>query len=235
MTILAGVDGCKFGWLCITKNLENGNTKSQLFSSATELFNQNPQPQLFAIDIPIGLPDAGPRPCDVLARKMLGPKRGTSVFPAPIRSALKSETRIEADAINRSVDGRGVNVFSWGLYQKINNVDHELVSNPELSERVREIHPELSFMELNNGSSIPEPKRKPVGESIRRVLVNNYFGQNTFDTIRQQHSVNHVRNDDINDAFAALWTAERIFNGKAKVVPDVAEVDFAGLRIGIWY
>ena len=28
MTILAGVDGCKFGWVCITKEIENGAIKS---------------------------------------------------------------------------------------------------------------------------------------------------------------------------------------------------------------
>jgi predicted RNase H-like nuclease len=180
MTILAGVDGCPFGWLCITKDLNSGFIKSQVFSSATELFDQNPQPQIFAIDIPIGLPDAGRRQCDVLARKMLGSKRGTSVFPAPIRLALKSKTRLEANEINRSVDGRGVNVFSWSLYPKINAVDHVLVSNPELSEKVFEIHPELSFMALNNSNPILEPKHKSEGQSIRRVLVNNYFGPNIF-------------------------------------------------------
>ena len=235
MTVLAGVDGCKFGWLCITKDLNSGIIKSQIFSSAAELFDQNPQPQIFAIDIPIGLPDADPRQCDMLARKMLGPKRGTSVFPAPIRNALKSQTRIEADAVTRSVDGRGVNVFSWSLYPKINDVDHMLVDNPELSKRVFEIHPELSFMELNNSNPILEPKREAEGESIRRDLVNNYFGPNIFDLIRQQFSATHVGNDDINDAFAALWTAERLFNGKAKVIPDMIEFDSFGLRMGIWY
>jgi predicted RNase H-like nuclease len=143
--IFAGVDGCPFGWLCITKDLSNGIIESQIFSFAKELFDQNPQPQIFAIDIPIGLPDADPRQCDMLARKMLGPKRGTSVFPAPIRPALKSKTRHEANEINRSADGRGVNVFSWGLYPKIKDVDHVLVNNPELSKKVFEIHPELSL------------------------------------------------------------------------------------------
>jgi len=235
MTVLAGVDGCKFGWLCITKDLNSGIIKSQIFSSATELFDQNPQPQIFAIDIPIGIPDEGSRQCDVLARKMLGPKRGTSVFPAPIRSALKSNTRDEADAVTRSVDGRGVSPFSWSLYPKINAVDHVLVSNHELREKVFEIHPELSFMALNNRNPILEPKRESKGESMRRVLVNNYFGTNIFDLVRQQFSATNVGNDDINDAFAALWTAERLFNGKAKVIPDVIEFDSLGLRMGIWH
>src|SRR5258708_162894 len=36
---------------------------------------------VIAIDIPIGLTDHGPRRCDLDARRHLGPKRGTSVFP----------------------------------------------------------------------------------------------------------------------------------------------------------
>ena len=235
MTILAGVDGCIFGWLCIAKDLNNGIIRSKIFSSAKELFDQKPQPQIFAIDIPIGIPETGSRRCDQEVRRMLGPKRGTSVFPAPIRPALKSKTRAEANEINRSVDGRGVSVFSWSLYPKINAVDHTLVSNPELSKKVFEVHPELSFMALNNSNPILAPKRKSEGESIRRILVNNCFGPNIFDFVRQQFSATHVSNDDINDAFAALWTAERIFNGKARIVPDVAEVDSEGLQMGIWY
>lgn len=235
MTVVAGVDGCPFGWLCITKDLNNGFINSQIFSSARELFDQNPQPQIFAIDIPIGVPDAESRQCDVLARKMLGPKRGTSVFPAPIRSALNSNTRNEADAVTRSVDGRGVSPFSWSLYAKIKAVDNILVNDLELREKVFEIHPELSFMALNNGDPILEPKRESKGESLRRVLVNNSFGANIFDLFRQQFSAKHVGNDDINDAFAALWTARRIFSGTAKVVPDVNEIDSVGLRMGIWY
>ena len=65
--------------------------------------------------------------------------------------------------------------------------------------------------------------------------MNNYFGPNIFDLVRQQFSGSHVSNDDINDALAALWTAERLFIGKAKVIPDMIEFDSLGLRMGIWY
>ena len=39
-----------------------------------------------AIDIPIGIPEAGARPADREARALLGPRRN-SVFPAPVRAA----------------------------------------------------------------------------------------------------------------------------------------------------
>lgn len=38
--------------------------------------------------------------------------------------------------------------------------------------------------------------------------------------------------DDILDAFAALWTAERIFRGHARTLPDAVLRDSLGLRMG---
>ena len=235
MTILAGVDGCSFGWLCITKDLENGTLKSMIFKSAGELFAQIPAPAVFSIDIPIGLTDSGPRQCDIQARRLLGSRRGTSVFPAPIRSVLNVKSRKEADKIHRSIDGRGVNVFSWGLYPRILDVDAELQKKSNLRNKVYEVHPEISFKALNGGDSIVAAKRNPTGESIRRSLIENYFGPGAFNEIRKNHYLKDVSNHDINDAFAVLWTAERIYRREAVVIPAEAEFDSAGLRMGIWY
>ena len=235
MTILAGVDGCKFGWLCITKDLENGTLNSMIFKSAAELFAQTPTPAVFAIDIPIGLTDSGPRQCDIQARRLLGARRGTSVFPAPIRPVLNVASREEADKIHRSIDGRGVNVFSWNLYPRIRDVDIELQKNSHLRDKVYEVHPEISFRALNDGVPIIAAKRNPEGESIRRSLVENHFGSGAFDEIRKNHYLKDVANHDINDAFAVLWTAERIYRREAEVIPAEIEFDSVGLRMGIWY
>ena len=235
MTTLAGVDGCKFGWVCITKDLENGTLNSMIFKSAAELFAQTPTPAVFSIDIPIGLTDSGPRQCDIQARRLLGARRGTSVFPAPIRPVMNVASREEADKIHRSIDGRGVNVFSWNLYPRIRDVDTELQKNAHLRDKVYEVHPELSFTALNDGVPIIAAKRNPEGESIRRSLVENHFGGGAFDEIRKNHYLKDVANHDINDAFAVLWTAERIYRREAEVVPAGIESDSVGLRMGIWY
>jgi predicted RNase H-like nuclease len=235
MTIIAGVDGCNFGWVCITKDLENGALNSRIFRSADELFAQTLTPAVFAIDIPIGLTNSGPRQCDIQARRLLGARRGTSVFPAPIRPVLNVASRVEADKIHRSIDGRGVNVFSWNLYPRIRDVDAELQKNSQLRDMVYEVHPELSFTALNDGVPIIEVKRNSKGESIRRSLVENHFGAGVFDEIRKNHYIKDVANHDINDAFAVLWTAERIYCKKAVSIPSELESDSVGLRMGIWY
>ena len=45
-----------------------GQPKAQVFSSFTDLVNALPKAQVIAVDIPIGLPEAGARACDEHAR-----------------------------------------------------------------------------------------------------------------------------------------------------------------------
>jgi predicted RNase H-like nuclease len=144
-------------------------------------------------------------------------------------------SREKADKIHRSIDGSGVNVFSWNLYPRIRDVDTELQKNSQLRDKVYEVHPEISFRALNDDVPIIAAKRNPEGESIRRSLVENHFGAGAFNEIRKNHYMKYVSNHDINDAFAVIWTAERIFNGKAVSIPAEAEFDSVGLRMGIWY
>ena len=83
---VAGVDGCKAGWVCF-KLYETGAMAVDVVN-VTELLVGRPDGlQALAIDIPIGLMD-GPRACDKAARTKLGTPRGSSVFPPPCRAAL---------------------------------------------------------------------------------------------------------------------------------------------------
>jgi predicted RNase H-like nuclease len=66
-------------------------------------------------------------------------------------------------------------------------------------------------------------------------LVENHFGSGAFDEIRKNHYLKDVANQDINDAFAVLWTADRIYHKKAVSIPKEIEIDSVGLRMGIWY
>lgn len=235
MSVLAGVDGCPKGWLCITQDLEEGRIESWVCGNAIALANLEPRPAIIAIDIPIGLTDSGPRRCDKLARQLLGKPRASSVFPSPIRPALLAESRWEASQVTRSVDGRGVGAQAWNLFGKVRDIDKLLRENPALQALVREVHPELSFMAWNRGSLIIPGKKTPSGKAKRSFLVESYFGEQAFRNIRERYPRNSVSDDDINDAFAALWSAQRINNKTAVVIPDPPEVDSLGLRMGIWY
>jgi predicted RNase H-like nuclease len=65
--------------------------------------------------------------------------------------------------------------------------------------------------------------------------VQAFSRHQSFNDIRKNHYHKDVANHDINDAFAVLWTAERIYRKETTVIPAEAEVDSVGLRMGIWY
>ena len=54
------------------------------------------------------------------------------------------------------------------------------------------------------------------GGRDRLQLVSAHFGAEAFDAVRARHLRRDVADDDILDAFAALWTAERIATGRAR-------------------
>jgi predicted RNase H-like nuclease len=66
-------------------------------------------------------------------------------------------------------------------------------------------------------------------------LVASRYGAGAFQQVRDRYPGNVVADDDIVDAFAALWTASRIYDGNASFIPDLPEVDSAGLRMAIAY
>jgi len=231
--ILAGADGCKSGWIVAYRRLDSGEIGTLTIAAVAELFRELRDPSLVAIDIPIGLTEHGARFCDVAARQRLGPTRGTSVFPAPIRPVLTASSYAEANAMSQQIQSLGISQQAWAIYPKIREVDTLLQSHPELRERIVEIHPEVSFCHWNGGVPIVAGKRTPEGAVIRRALLDAHFGASAFGEARLQHSRADVADDDIADAFAALWTAERIARGESVSYPADPPRDAAGLPMRI--
>jgi predicted RNase H-like nuclease len=234
MPVVAGVDGCKRGWLCIRLNVDTGSIDAGCFNTGVELIHQDPPPAIIAIDIPIGLPSCGKRVCDQRARQVLGPRQ-RSVFPAPIRPAIDANTREEASQITHERDGRKVGAHGWGIYRKVREIDQILVGDPRLQARVREVHPEVSFWAWNGMMPMHCGKKTREGYTERRALVDRCFGPAAFEEVRDQFRVKDVAGDDILDAFAALWTARRILHGEATTLPDDPSRDAVGLRMEIVY
>jgi predicted RNase H-like nuclease len=88
---LAGVDGCRGGWIAVID--EGGRLNSRVFADWSQLMTELERATLIGVDIPIGLPGKGSRACDLEARRRLGRPRGSSVFPAPVRGVLKDSSR----------------------------------------------------------------------------------------------------------------------------------------------
>jgi predicted RNase H-like nuclease len=235
MAWIAGVDGCKRGWFRVCRCSETGALAFHVIEAAAELCRTPPRPEVIGLDIPIGLTDAGRRECDCAARKRLGWPRRNSVFPAPIRPALKAKTRVEAAEITCARDGRRVSAQAWALYPKIREVDAWLRTSPDCRARVREVHPEVSFWAMRDGRAFEQSKKTRPGRAARQKLIERWLGRSVLADARDGHLKKHVADDDILDAFAALWTAERIHAGRGVTLPEDAPRDSVGLRMEIVY
>jgi predicted RNase H-like nuclease len=199
-----------------------------------ELFAAAPSIDVLAIDIPIGLTDAHARQCDAEARRLLGPRRASSVFPAPIRPALHASTYEAACAASFAAQRKKLSKQAWAIYPKIRELDALLTRRADLRQRIFEVHPEVTFATWS-GSPIVASKKSAEGFATRQALVSRHFGMDAYETVRARYKRKDVADDDILDAFAALWTAERIQRNAARSLPPRAPVDSAGMPMRIVY
>ena len=232
MAVVAGMDGCRGGWLCLTKDSTTRVVQARILAKAADLLCLKPQPNVVMVDIPIGLTDVGPRACDREARQLLGRGRGSSVFPAPIRPMLAAATYPQACQIGRRTDGRALSKQTWNILPKISEVDTFLRSYQEYKGRMRETHPEVCFWAWNGRRALNHGKKTPAGRAERESLVNRRYRQ-AYASAQACLPRDQYRPDDLLDAFAALWTAERVVAGRALVIPAEPPVDSRGLRMEI--
>jgi predicted RNase H-like nuclease len=231
MALIAGVDGCPTGWLCLSRDTDTKQIDATVFPTARDLFQATIQYAAVTIDIPIGLPSGcEPRECDVIARRLLGPGRASSVFPAPVRAALGANSWEEACRQSEKACGKSMSRQSFAILDRIQDVDDEMRRDPSLQSKVREIHPEVCFYFLNGKAAVAASKKSLDGAAARRVLIEAKFGME-FDTVRRTIRRWQAADDDIMDAFAALWTAARVFDGEAVTIPADPPRDACGLRM----
>jgi predicted RNase H-like nuclease len=78
-----------------------------------------------------------------------------------------------------------------------------------------------------NGGVVLPPKHTPAGSAARRLLIERQFGE-------VPARLAGARADDILDAHAVLWTAERFARRHHVILgPDVPERDVRGLPMRI--
>ena len=230
MNDLIGVDGCADGWLCLHETQTSLSAK--VVSSFAQLFQSVHTDGIIAIDVPIGLPEKGARTCDLETRRFLKPPRASSVFPAPIRAALVGGTYENVCKIHYETDGRSISKQAFCILDKIGEVDNIVARNPSLQSRIREIHPEVSFALWNNERAMQYRKSRSAGRAERESLINAVWPRER-ERLNLELRSFRFKPDDLNDAFAALWTARRIHNGTLRVFPMQPPRDRMGLRMEI--
>jgi predicted RNase H-like nuclease len=188
-------------------------------------------PMVIGADMPIGLLDVavrGGRECDRQARALLGAARRSSVFSPPVRAALGATTHARAHAANRASSSAdiGVSLQAFGILGKLKEVDDAMTR--AMQARVFEVHPELSFLAIGNRP--PRHGKRTAAGRVERLALLASVG---YSGVLQK--VPGAGNDDLLDAAAACWTAERIHLGTATRVPaGRVPVDARGLRMEIW-
>ena len=223
--MLAGIDGCRGGWIAVLHDRGAGTWRSAVGPLWTDL----PAADRLAVDMPIGLPDGGRRGCDFAARRLLGPRRGASVFIGLRRPLLGFATYAEANAWAKS-DGAGLAKQAWFLLPKIREIDRALA--PADQDRVHECHPELAFLRLG-GRPIVESKRTPAGLAIRRALLE--AAGVPVASLLTGLDRRRAAPDDLLDAAVLALTAARIADGTARCLRADPPCDARGLRMEIWY
>ena len=179
-----------------------------------------------ALDIPIGLPDAGGRAADAEARRAVGP-RAASVFTTPVRDAVGCAHYADALAAQRAATGRGLSRQAHGLREKILEVDAWAPTAPC---RVVEAHPELCFATMA-GAPLAHRKTSWAGAQQRAALLRAQ-GVDLCGDLGEAGAWAGV--DDVLDAGAAAWTARRVAEGAARCRPDPPEVFGDGWPAAIW-
>ncbi len=230
MNIIRGVDGCPAGWISVSVEVEGGTPSAKIYAEADALFRESGV-AVTAIDIPIGLPSAKARACDEEARRLLGPRK-SSVFPAPVRATFVAESYEAACIASRTACGKKLSKQTYAILPKIRDVDAFLRQSSEPS-AVFEVHPEVCFYFWNARKPMSHPKKSGFGFVERLRLVEQAFGA-AAESVRQAIPRKAASDDDILDAFAALWTARRIHANVAARVGSTDESDEHGLPMQMW-
>lgn len=204
-----GVDGCRAGWLAVTD--AGAGLEYKVFATMRELLGHYSKAVLVLVDIPIGSPwrDCPRRPCDVLARKKLGPGRASSVFPAPCRAATRARDVAQARIANIAELGCSISEQAWGICKKIAEADELLAVDVHARTVLREVHPELCFWSLNGDVPTEHSKKSKGGSQERLALLTKAESASPFLLTRvlAEQRRKDVQADDVLDALVAFVTA----------------------------
>ena len=183
-----------------------------------------------AIDIPIGMTDGGIRECDLVARKMLKP-HASRVFTGARRWLW--EKFDDPDKANRDAVRRGQSRVSrqlWHLGPKIMEVDAFVRASR--SRCIRETHPELVFLRLNNGRPLAS-KKSESGIATRRRLLGNEF-PDLGRWLAKERLGTGAKIDDVLDACACAIAASDMHLNNCLPQGKAPEDEFS-LPMQIWY
>ena len=217
MSSVIGIDGCKAGWIT-AKILENQSISFQVIENLNDDYLKESNLSHIGIDIPLELSYSGKRLAEIEARSLLK-NRACTIFSPPTLSALRAKNYIDACDVNFKECGKRISKQSWNLFPKIKEAQEFLQNNSISKLGIFEVHPELSFMAMNDMSLIVESKKTDIGREIRINLIKKFFPRFSFKSVRNKFKKTQVLDDDILDSISVLWSTQRIVDNIARFVP----------------
>lgn len=230
-----------------------GASELRVHARFADLVAGLPDDTLFAVDMPIGLPDriegAG-RAAEIAARPLLPPARRASLFFIPARAAVEAgagpfgsagermDAFRRAAALSRAASdpSRAMSIQGFCLFPRILELDTILRTERALAARVFESHPEIAFARLNGGAAMRHPKKRggrvfAEGMAERRALL---LDRGLPPTLLSDPLPRGAGEDDRLDACVLLLVARRLADGAAESFPDPPGRDGFGLPVAIW-
>ncbi len=223
-SIVAGVTPCAPGWLVASAKLHGATFAPEaprILGTFAEVLDERPSFSAIALNAPVGyLEDAkgGGRTCDRMARSLLG-RRGSTVHNAPTRASLQEDADVAND---------GLDAITNVLLRRYREVAVEMA--PYRQRTVFEVHPELSFFQINGDVPLRWSKKFQAGMEERATLLKKRVPgserilEAEFDNVPLSHLL---------DVAAILWTARRIFAHAGTRIPRDPEWDEQGLRMEV--
>jgi predicted RNase H-like nuclease len=223
--LIAGVEPCPGGWLVVGARLQGISafpTEPEVFPAFADILDYRPSFDVLAVHCHLSFPEEetpGGRTCDRLARELLGwPRSGTITSP-PSRRLLTT-----GDLNQRA--RKGLSPISAQMLHRYAEVAEEM--QPYRQRQVFEVHPELSFFQLNDDKPMLHAKETPEGVLERTTLVEA--------RIPGIHAVLEARLPSVElrhllDASADMVTARRIAARAVDRIPVDPEWDESGVRM----
>ena len=218
-----GVDWYKGGWVAVVLGPAS-EVEIIVGADLAELIDRVDGAACVGVDMPIGLPERGPRASDREARVFVGVRRN-SVFMTPPQAVLAAGSYAEAnDVAVELLDGKRISRQAWALRNNIAAVASVAENDP----RVIEVHPEVSFRAMT-GAEVAWPKTTWNGQAIRRAAL-AVHGIVLPDTLDDRAGA--IPPADVLDAAAVAWTARRHARRESTSLPEGWERGTPG---AIWY
>jgi predicted RNase H-like nuclease len=225
-TLVAGVVPCGRAWLVASAKLQGvtiAPEQPRLLKSLVDVIDERPGFSVVGLFAPVGLLDeqvVGGRTCDREARALVGRRRGAAIRSAPSRDILTNGACKDSDI---TLDRPGRYYLAVGQ-----DVAREIA--PYHQRTIFEVHPEVSYYQLNEDRPLEYRKRSIHGQNERRALLETKISR--VERILDAR-VPGARRPHLLDAAACMWTARRVLGRAMTRMPMDPEWDSEGLRMEI--